>query len=545
MNIFEIREQLKDRGITDIPLRVVVYARVSTDKEEQASSIVNQVTCYENMIQSTPAWTHVGTFVDEGISGTSIKKRTDFNRMMEFAKNGGCDLVITKAVARFARNTLDSLACTRQLLEYNVGVWFHTDNILTFRQDDEFKLSIMSALAQEESLKKSVAVASGHKQSIKRGTVFGNGRMFGYKKEHGKLVLDESEVPIVKTIFEMYATDQYSMNEIERILSEKGYRNHNGNPISHATMAHMIRNPKYKGWYVGGKVKIVDMFTKKQMFLPESEWVAYKDETGERVPAIVDDDLWNRANQVLDRRSKDVKDRQNKCNHPNLLTGKLYCKHCGMPYHRKGNKLSNGQINSYWVCKNKIINGAKACPSRYIYESEIKKILFDVFNETKQDSAVFVERYLEIVRGAIQNGELSGRKREIESEIEMIQAKRSKLLSYNLNGQISDADFLSMNEQLSHELKKAEQDVESIDREILKSKSFEDRIKFMRSFLAHIDVDSEDVIDDVFVRKYIDRIDVEMVDGTFKLYIKLFSGANIERSIVPEKLLSGNTMLTM
>lgn len=166
------------------------------------------------------------------------------------------------------------------------------------------------------------------------------------------------------------------MKQIENIFWEKGYRNLNGNKIVHSTMSNMISNPKYKGYYCGNKVKIVDMFTKKQKFLPPEEWVMFKDETGEIVPAIVDEDLWERANEVLQRRSNDVKNRKGICNHDNLLTGKLFCTHCGKPYYRRDSKDRNGNKNSIWVCSGKVKNGKDSCPSFSIYESEIKPILF-------------------------------------------------------------------------------------------------------------------------------------------------------------------------
>ena len=167
---------------------------------------------------------------------------------------------------------------------------------------------------------------------------------------------------MVRDLFRLYATGEYSMKQLETLFYEQGYRNYNGNKIAHSTMSGIISNPKYKGYYVGNKVRIVDMFTKKQKFLPPEEWVMFKDETGEIVPAIVSEELWDRANEILERRSEDVKNRKGVCNHANLLTGKLFCTHCGAPYYRRESRSKDGKINSKWVCSNKINNGADACP---------------------------------------------------------------------------------------------------------------------------------------------------------------------------------------
>ena len=386
MDIHAVRQQLRTKSIYDIPLRVTYYARVSSESDEQLNSLENQIRYYEDLIRKNRAWTFVPGYIDEGLSGISTKKRENFNRMVEEAAEDRFDLVITKEISRFARNTLDSIQYTRQLLSYGVGVFFQNDNINTLDEDSELRLSIMSSIAQAELRKLSSRVKFGHQQAIKQNVVLGNSRIFGYRKDQKRLVIDETEAPMVRELFELYATDQYSMKQIETLFWEKGYRNLNGNKIAHSTMANMISNPKYKGYYVGNKVKVVDMFTKKQKFLPPEEWVMFKDETGEIVPAIVSEELWDKANEILKRRSEDVKNRQGICNHANLLTGKLWCTHCGQPYYRRESRDKSGNKNSKWLCSGKIKNGADSCGSFAIYEEEIKPVLYEVFRDTKADA---------------------------------------------------------------------------------------------------------------------------------------------------------------
>ncbi|MEE0967992.1 MAG: recombinase family protein, partial [Clostridia bacterium] len=302
MDIHSVRMQMRMKSIYEIPLRVTYYARVSTDSDEQLNSLGNQVSFYENFIRKHLPWTFVPGYVDEGLSGISVKKRENFNRMIDDAADGKFDLVITKEISRFARNTLDSIQFTRQLLGYGVGVFFQNDNINTLEEDSELRLSIMSSIAQEELRKLSSRVKFGHQQAIKSNVVLGNSNIFGYKKLDKRLVIDEEQAEMVRELFELYATDQYSMKQIETIFWDKGYRNNKGNKIAHSTMSNMISNPKYKGYYVGNKVRVVDMFTKKQKFLPPEEWVMFKDETGEIVPAIVSEELWDKANVILRRR---------------------------------------------------------------------------------------------------------------------------------------------------------------------------------------------------------------------------------------------------
>ena len=375
MDIHSVRQQLRMKSIYDIPLRVTYYARVSSESDEQLNSLGNQISYYEDFIRKNAAWTFVPGYIDEGLSGISTKRRENFNRMVDDAEVGKFDLVITKEISRFARNTLDSIQYTRQLLNAGVGVFFQNDNINTFDEDSELRLSIMSSIAQDELRKLSSRVKFGHQQAIKQNVVLGNSRIFGYIKKDGRLVIDEDQAVMVRQLFELYATDEYSMKQLETLFWEKGYRNHNGKRIAHSTMSGMISNPKYKGYYVGNKVKVVDMFTKKQKFLPPEEWVMFKDETGEIVPAIVSEELWEQANAVLRRRSEDVKNRQGVCNHANLLTGKLFCTHCGTPYYRRDSVDRQGNKNSKWVCSGKINNGKDSCDSIPIYEKELIPLL--------------------------------------------------------------------------------------------------------------------------------------------------------------------------
>ena len=265
MDIHEIRQKIKISSIYDIPMRVTFYARVSSEKDEQLNSLDNQISYYTDLIKSNKKWTYVNGYIDEGISGISTQKRENFHQMIADAKIGMFDLIITKEISRFARNTLDSIKYTRELLNDGVGVFFQNDNINTLDEDSELRLTIMSGIAQDELRKLSSRIKFGHQQAIKNKVVIGNSRIFGYVKDNKKLVIEPNEAKMVRELFELYATDKYSMKQIEDLFWQKGYRNLNGNKIAHSTMSNIISNPKYKGYYCGNKVKVIDMFTKKQI----------------------------------------------------------------------------------------------------------------------------------------------------------------------------------------------------------------------------------------------------------------------------------------
>lgn len=531
MDIHTIRQTLRTKPIYDISLRVTFYARVSSESDEQLNSLGNQVSYYEEFIHKNTAWEYVQGYVDEGLSAATTKNREDFHRMLEDGKAGLFDLIITKEITRFARNTLDSILYTRELLGSGVGVFFQNDNINTFDEDSELRLTIMSGIAQDELRKLSGRVKFGHAQAIKNGVVLGNSRIFGYVKDGGRLVIDESEAPMVRELFELYATGEYSMKQIETLFWDKGYRNHNGKKIAHTTMSGMISNPKYKGYYVGNKVKVIDLFTKKQKFLPPEEWVMFKDETGEIVPAIVDEDLWDKANAVLKKRSEDVKGRQGICNHANLLTGKLYCTHCGAAYYRRESKDKNGNKNSKWVCSGKIKNGADSCASFPIYEEELKPLLFQVFSETEADAEALVAEYVEMYKAL---GDGSGIAAQIESlrqQIDLAQKKKSKLLGYNAAGQLSDRDFLSMNKDCDREIDVAERQIYDLEQQQLSKDEFRKKIDTIRHVLDEARRDAaHGLISKEFVDKYIDKIFVTPEeDGSLRLQIKVLTGESTDK----------------
>ena len=533
MDVHSVRQLMRTKSIYEIPMRVTFYARVSSEKDEQLNSLDNQISYYRNFIKKNANWEFVEGYIDEGLSGMSTKKRENFHNMISDAKAGLFDLVITKEITRFARNTLDSIQYTRDLLSYGVGVFFQNDNINTLDEDSELRLTIMSGIAQDELRKLSSRIKFGHQEAIKKNVVLGNSRIFGYRKDNKRLVIDEKEAEMVRELFELYATDQYSMKQIEEIFWNKGYRNNNGKRICHSTMSNTISNPKYKGYYVGNKVKIIDMFTKKQKVLPPAEWVMFKDETGEIVPAIVSEDLWEKANAVLGRRSHDVKNRQNLCNHPNLLTGKMYCTHCGKLYYRKDSKDRKGNVLSRWICSGKINNGTDSCPSFTIYEEEIKEVLYEVFKDTAEDAKLIIEEYTNMYAEVLAKDSSSGELQKLKDRLDFLSKKKSKLLEYNIAGQINDRDFVEMNKQITDESSEIYSAIQEIEYEINSRAEYKQKIEEIRNILLKAENEaSQNMIDSAFINRYIDKIYVTPIEeGTVEISVKIFSGETVEKHL--------------
>ena len=387
MDLYAIRNMLgQGKSIYDLPLRVTFYARVSTDRYEQLNSLENQVTYFSNFIKEQENWTFVEGYVDEGISGTSVKKREDFLRMVDDAKKKKFDLILTKEISRFSRNTLDSIKYTQELLSNGVGVHFLSDSINTFQPDSELRLTIMSSIAQEEIRKLSERVRFGYKRSVEKGIVPGSNNIYGYTKNKGKLVIDEEQAKFIRLIFETYVSENIGVYRLGfKLFDEYGVTNYSGKPIAGTVIKNIIRNPKYKGYFCAHKETTVDYHDRKRKRFKRDEWIVYKD--NETCPPIVSEELWDKANEILDVRSK-KHDQINKNNKYNKFpfSGLMHCYFDGATFVRGTYQIGKGDRSrrrKFWACNNYRIHGKKkteGCNSPVLYYEELVEVCKKILN---------------------------------------------------------------------------------------------------------------------------------------------------------------------
>lgn len=280
-------------------VRVAAYCRVSTDKEDQANSFENQQRYFLACIQRNPDWVLQNIYADEGISGTSTKKRKQFNAMIAAARAGELDLILTKEVSRFARNTLDTLAYTRELSRRGVGVLFLIDNIDTRQQDGELRLTIMSSIAQEESRKTSQRVKWGQARRMEQGVVFG-GSLLGYDVQDGQITVNKEGAEIVRRIFHACLVEHKSTAVIARELREAGIPSSRGIvKWSAATVWKVLKNEKYCGDLVQKKTYTPDYLTHEKKYnRGEEAMIIIRDH---HTP-IIDRKTWDAVQQELARR---------------------------------------------------------------------------------------------------------------------------------------------------------------------------------------------------------------------------------------------------
>lgn len=523
MDLYNMRKEISSgKSVYDLPLKVTYYARVSSEKDEQLNSLSNQVFYFENHIKEVSNWTYVEGYVDEGISGTSVNKRDSFKRMIQDSKKGKFDLILTKEVTRFARNTLDSISYTQKLLDNDVGVYFQSDNINTIMPDAELRLTIMASVAQDEVRKLSERVKFGFSRSIEKKRVLGNNNIFGYRKDNTKLVIHEEEAKMIRELFEIYSQGEMGFYKISEYFKQKGYKGKNGTPISSQTLRRIIRNPKYKGYYRTGTVKVVDYKLHKAQKMPKEEWKVF--ECKKNIPAIVSEELWEKCNNILEKKSASCLNRvENKDVFKSryAFSGLIYCKEHEGEEHMPGyNRISGSKRSNKpaWACSRYITYGLKRCESPIIQESELIKILKVVLNKFLSNKEEIIEDLLNKYKKYNFTKDFETEISNIESNINVIQSKKDKLLELTIKNLLSDEEFYKRNEELNQEIQREQEKIKELKEEKENLSSIEDSMKQIKGALEKeikIDENIEDLI-----KLLVDKIYVSKVNGDRK-HIKL------------------------
>ena len=453
MDIYNIRNALNSgKTIYDLPLRVTYYARVSTDKDEQIHSLAAQVRYYTDFIQRNPQWVFVEGYIDEGISGTSVGKRENFLRMIDDAGAGHFDFIVTKEISRFSRNTLDSIQYTQELLRCGVGVLFQSDNINTLMPDAELRLTIMSSIAQDEVRKISERVKFGFKRAIENGVVLGSNRIWGYEKRDGRLVIKEDEAEIVRMIFDLYANKMMGIRTIAGCLTSQGYKNTKGGDFSFSTIRGILSNPKYKGYYCGRKSSKIDYKLNTIKYFPEDEWVMYRDE--ENVPPIVSEELWEKANMILLKRSaKQSADDRTCYQNRYPYSGKIICGIHKLPYYRALYRYKSGN-KEIWQCQEYSRKGKSGCNSPILYTSELDEIIRQVLDELSINRTEIAHELIQIYQSIGKGSKAAEDIAKCKVEIDSILKRKDKLLDLSISGRISDEEFSQRNDRFNSEIEK-------------------------------------------------------------------------------------------
>ena len=524
MDIKKAREDLRQgKTIYDMPLRVVYYARVSTDKDDQLNSLENQQNYFKEMITENKNWVFCGGYIDEGISGTAVKNRDKFLKMIEDATLGKIDMIVTKEISRFSRNTVDSIKYTEYLLKQGVIVYFLSDNLNTIQEDSEFRLTIMSSLAQDEVRKLSERVKFGVNRMIKDRKLIG-GNLTGYFKKDGRYEINPAEAPIITYLFETYASGKVGLKKIGQDLAKMGYLNSKGEPYSDTTMAKFLTNPRYKGYYTARLTEVENYKTHKKKKVPKDRQIIEKDD---RVPAIVSEELWNKANELHEMRKKSPA-----CHILNseksLETAKysclLYCKDCGNVFIRAGG--SNRANNPTWSCKKYKTEGVGACASPILREEYLDKIFVQIFSD-------FIDNKKEYLNEVINEYENIISSNNSSDNITKIENQKNKLLDLSIKGMIDDLEFKKRNDKFNNEinfLKKKIYTLNNPNAEITKLK--EKIIEVRNALTSKADLKSQ--LPNL-MRILVERVEVEKINGDRK-HVRLIIYFNFNADTIYREL---------
>ena len=543
MEVRKIRSEMRmGRSFYDLPLRVTFYARVSTDQDEQINSLENQVQYYTELIQSKPNWKFVPGYVDEGISGGSTKKRNNFNRMIRDAKAGMFDFIITKEISRFSRSTLDSIKYTQELLDYNVGVFFQNDNINTLDTDSEFRLVIMAGVAQDEIRKLSERLKFGFRQAIKNGHVLGNDKLYGYDKKDCVLTVNEEEAEIIRIIFDLYGNQRLGTRTISKRLMELGYTSREGNAFNTLTIRHILENPKYKGWYCGNKSQSVDYRTKRNVLLDESEWVTYPDPS---IPAIVPEELWNRANALYKRRREEMKSHSSGISFHNRYpySAKIYCEEHGTTFHRQVIQTKKGQ-QEVWQCKVYRSHGRAACSAPQIRSSDLDVILSDIFKELVRDKEKIIDSLVTVLTNIPKEVDYGKLRCQVENEMEDLERKKNRLLDLSIAGALTVEEFKERNDAFNAQILECKGKLTAIRQEEENRTSEELDIPAIRRALDEA-LRFTGEIDTALVATILDRVVVKKESTKDDIHLDIFLklGSTYEAVYTPLKHTAGITSL--
>ena len=436
---------ISNRNQTLDRLKVCAYCRVSTDTKDQINSYNSQVTYYKNLIKDNPKWIFAGIYADPGITGTKTEKREEFNKMINDAKEGKIDMILTKSISRFARNTLDTLKYVRLLKGLNVSVKFEEENINTLTMEGEMLLTILSSVAQQEVENISANVKKGLKMKMQRGEMVGFKACLGYDydKETRNLVINEREAEIVRYVFNRFL-DGYGSTLIGKELEEKGYLNKEGKCFwPEGTVYTMVKNEKYKGDLMMGKTYTLDPITKRKMKNYGEQDMFYVKNHHE---PIVSREIWDRVNEILAIRSAP---RKKAVEGLHLIKTKMYpfslvtkCGFCGGPAYRRTVHSSTPYAKPTWRCICAAKKGKKLCPESVSFDEEILEEAFlEAFNKILASNDDTIKEFLEDLKTSLN---LVDNKEEIDSlmkEVDRLDVLKEKLIQIRTEGVLSKEDF--------------------------------------------------------------------------------------------------------
>ncbi len=507
------RTRTEGGAVTVDRIRVAAYCRVSTDDDDQLGSFESQKLYYEEKIYANREWVSAGIFADEAITGTKVDKRDGFQSMIQKCKDGEIDLILTKSISRFARNTLDTLQYVRMLRERNIAIFFEKENINTLDMNGELLLTIMSSLAQQEVESLSANVKMGLKMKMKRGEMIGfNGCLgYDYNPDDKTLSVNEEEADIVRFIYDMYIQG-YGTTTIAKRLIELGKKNKKGEVSwhTHGVMG-IIKNEKYKGDILLGKTFTTDPISKRRLANMGEEDQFYIRDHHE---AIVSREIWDEAEQIRLKRSvnKVVETTGNRERYTRqyAFSSMCECAFCGDKLTRRTLHSSSKYEKPVWKCMNATKHGISNCPNcKSIDENILEGAFLEAFSLLAGNFEDVLDVVMNYVEETANNDEDVRKLKQIEKDISVLESRKSRMTDMLIDGTLAKEAY---DDKLTEVMRKLHICMEKrilLQESIGKQKDVGKRMSDLRETLKQEDILDEfdrvvfeSIIDKVYVGGY-------------------------------------------
>lgn len=469
--------------------RTVFYARVSTDSDVQLHSLSQQRDFFMDYIKNNSQYVYCGEYIDEGLSGTSMKKRTSFNKMINDALNHQFDLILVKDISRFSRNTLDTINQTRKLKKAGIDVIFINDHIDTSHSDSEINLTLMATIAQEESRKNSHRVNWGMQNDMKNGVMFIES-IYGYDVIERQLIINENQAKVVKLIYQLYL-EGYGYYRIVMKLKELGIESPKGKKIwNYDTIKKILTNEKYIGTLVSGKTHIENFISKKQVYTSKDTRYEFKNHHD----AIISIDTFHEVQILMEKKNKKyTKTNSKKSNH--LLKSKVICSECQGTYiYDSSHERLHCKNVKFHICQN----------TNTILEKDMKEILRTVFNDIFLNKKSIEEKVMKVIKTSVSYQKAHQNQTQCIKKINRLKKYQEEYLNRLLLGEISSDEYKKLERVNLLEIKRIENELALIKKNNCMDQ-FEEMLPVVQKELSNMLENSDDLLKKIIIQ-FINKI---------------------------------------
>ena len=507
-------------------MNIAAYCRVSTDKEDQLNSLETQKEFFLEYTKRTGD-NLIKLYADEGISGTKIKNRKEFQRMLADAEKGLFDMVVVKDISRFARNTVDLLQSVRKLKSLGIETQFLTAN-MTSMGNSEFVLTIFGALAQEESANTSKRIKFGKKMNAEKGRV--PNIVYGYDKTIGdyfNLSINEEEARVIRQMYKWYTEEGFGGAKIANMLNERGVKTKRGNNWSQNSVCRILTNEIYTGKIINGKEEVADFLTGQRKEKDESEWLV----TVRPELRIIEDETFDSAQEILKGRHDSFKMTHERQSNKHLFSTFIKCKDCGWSFRRTVRQYKNTYIR--WVCSGHNGRGADSCPNAITVDEEeliqvLQEYFQDVLSKKKKVIDHVIKEFQRVYKAKDENVEYE---KELTAELNRLRKAREKYMDMYTDDLISREELNEKIGGMRKEIDRLENELKMVSYNLTKGEQLE-------AILSSTFKEMEDITDvhemtNTQLKRLINKIEVDK-DGNVDIYMRLIGDLGLDETVLIE-----------